>query len=245
MRTIFLISLVTLALNSTASKQDSLVNLIFNLAYNMNYEQAEILLNENKNNIDEFYFAVLEIDMSYWENVTGTDNTNHKAFETTLKKYSIEEAVNFNQKGIQLIELSYQLRYELKRFKLFSAISTHKKTKLLFDEIKQDPRIQTSANPELFELYNSMFLYFSNYLKPFGGKSADKKCQQAIDTMKTLANSDRLMTKTLASYILGRTYIKYENKPERGIPYFQFLSDYFPGNTKFPELLIECQNKTN
>jgi len=211
----------------------------------MNYEQAEKLMYENKNLIDEFYFAVLEIDMNYWRNVTGTNNSNYKAFEITLDKYEIEQAKTFNQKGIQLIQLSYQLRYQLKRFKLFSAISTHKKTKILFTEIKNDPLKQSIENPDLFQLYNSMFLYFSNYLKPFGGKSKDKNCKQAITTMESLSESKTIMTETLASYFLGRTYLKYENTPDLGITHFKKLTKMYPGNAKFPELLEECKKKAN
>lgn len=240
MHRILFILILFFATAGKAKTQDSLINGIFNLAYNMNYKQAEKILAENKNNIDVFYFAVLEIDISYWKNVTGTDKPQYEAFEKTLAKYSLQETKNFNEKGILLIQLSYQLRYELKRFKLISALSTHKKTKLLFDVLKKDPRLQNSENAELFELYSSMFLYFSNYLKPFGGNSADKNCEQAIATMKTLANSEQVMTKTIASYILGRTYLKYENTPELGISYFNNLTKMYPGNTLFPGLLEKC-----
>lgn len=245
MRTIFLILFLNLALTSAANVQDSVVNRIFNLAYNMDYGQAEKLLVENRNNIDEFYFAVLEIDMSYWKNVTGTNTPNYDAFEITLDKYTIELTKTFNQKGIQLIQLSYKLRYELKRFRLFSAISTHKNTKLLFAELKTDPQIRSLENPDLFELYDSMFLYFSNYLKPFGGKKKAENCLKAITTMEKLAKSERIMTKTLASYFIGRTYLKYENSPELGVKYFKTLSATYPGNTKFLELLEECKEKGN
>ncbi len=245
MRTILFISFLFFAFTGKAATQDSLTNQIFNLAYNMEYEQAEKLLGENKNNIDSFYFAVLEIDMSYWKNVTGTDKPNYGAFEITLDKHTLEQAQTFNQKGIQLIQLSYQLRYELKRFKLFSAISSHKKTKVIFNELKNNPQMQTIDNPDLFELYNSMFLYFSNYIKPFGGKSKDVNCKLAIATMENLAKSEKLMTRTLSAYFLGRTYLKYENTPELGIVHFKTLSKIYPGNTKFPELLTECEEKVN
>lgn len=245
MRTLFFIILLSFACNIHAATQDSLVNRIFNLAYNMDYERAENLLIANESNIDKFRFAVLDIDMSYWKNVTGTNNPDYETFEHTLNKYTIQQAKNFNQKRIQLFQLSYQLRYELKRFRLFSAISTHKTTKLLFDELKDDPQVKTIENPDLFELYNSVILYFTNYLKPFGGKSKEDNCQKAIASMKRLAQSDQQMTKTLASYFLGRTYLKYENTPELGINYFETLTKIYPGNTKFPELLEKCQKKGN
>lgn len=245
MRITSIILLLFFTIKSYATPQDSVVTRIFNLAYNMNYEQAEKLLLENKNNIDEFHFAVLDIDMSYWKNVTGTNTPNYDAFETTLNNYYLEFAKTFNQKGIQLIQLSYQLRYQLKRFRLISAISTHKKTKLLFIDLKNDSLMNSMENAELFQLYDAMFLYFSNYIKPFGGKSKDENCNKAIATMERLTKSERTMTKTLASYLLARTYLRYENTPKLGLNHFKFLSDTYPKNTKFPELLEECREKGN
>lgn len=245
MRTFIILSFLLFAFAGKAAKQDSLVNQIFNLAYNMQYQEAERLLKENKNNIDSFYFAVLEIDMSYWKNVTGTKQPNYDAFEITLEKYTHEQAFTFKQKGIQLIQLSYQLRYELKRFQLFSAISSHKKTKVIFYELKDIPQLQHLDNADLFELYSSMFLYFSNYIKPFGGKSKAVNCKLAIASMENLAKSNRLMTRTISAYFLGRTYLKYENTPKLGIVHFKNLSKMYPGNTKFPELLKECEEKVN
>lgn len=245
MRSIFIVLLLIFTISSYATPPDSVVTRIFNLAYNMNYQQAEKLLFENKSKIDEFHFAVLDIDMSYWKNVTGTNNPNYDAFETTLNNYSFEFAETFNEKGIQLIQLSYQLRYELKRFRLISAISTHKKTKLIFDELKDNPLMNSVENAELFQLYNSMFLYFSNYIKLFGGKSKNDNCKKAITSMEELTKSDKIMTKTLASYFAAKTYLKYENTPQLGLKHFTFLSNTYPGNTKFTELLEECREEVD
>ncbi|MCY1721768.1 hypothetical protein OU798_15545 [Prolixibacteraceae bacterium Z1-6] len=243
MRTVFLITFLILAIAGKASEKDSLVNRIFNLAYNQQYEAAETLLQKNKTNIDALYFAVLEIDMSYWKNVTGTHDPNYKAFENTLSLYETESPETFNQKGIQLIQLSYKLRYELKRFKLIDAVFTHNKTTTLFGQLKTDSEMQNVGDPELFQLYNAMFLYFSNYLKPFGGKSKKESCKQALQEIESLANSENLVTKTIASYSLGRTYLKYEDAPEKGISYFRILAELYPGNKKFPELIGECEEK--
>ncbi len=87
MRFAFLISFLFFALNSLASVNDSLLNRIFNLTYNQEYLLADSVLQSNKENIEDIYFAVLEIDLSYWKNVTGTNTPNYKAFEETQQKY--------------------------------------------------------------------------------------------------------------------------------------------------------------
>lgn len=234
---------VCTGLSGAASESDSLVNRIFNLTYNQEYDLAGSILQANKENIDKIHFTVLEIDMSYWKNVTGTNNPDYKAFEATQQNYNTETTSTFEQKTIQLITLSYQLRYELKRYKFFSAISTHKKTKTVFDELKTNTRTQEFEQQELLQLYNSMFSYFDNYLNPFGGKAKKSISEEALLNMEELANSDQEMVKTLASYFVAKTYLKYEKVPEKGIPYFQYLCKKYPDNLKFTELLNECKNK--
>lgn len=242
MRICLIILTLCIALNCSANTRDSLVNLVFNLAYNMNYDEAELILSENKSGLDDIRYAVLDIDMSYWKNVTGTDSPDYPAFEATLNKYSSGNFKGDDEKSVQLIRLSYQLRYEVKRLKLISAISTHQKTKDLFEELKADAQMQS---PELFQLYNSMFLYFSNYLKAFGGKTKKENCRKAIASMEQLTESDDMMVKTLSSYFLGRTFLKYENDPGKGIRHFEYLKDIYPGNKKFPELLEECRKEAD
>lgn len=243
-RIVIIISFLFFTLNSEANNQDSLVNRIFNLTYNQEYILANSILQTNKDKIDELYFTVLEIDMSYWKNVSGTNNPNYKAFEETQQKYQSETNTTFEQKAIQLITLSYQLRYELKRYKLVNAIFTHKKTKTIFDELKTNAHTTEFKQQELLQLYSSLFSYFDNYLNPFGRESKKAFRKQALLEMEKLANSNEKMVKTLASYFVGKTYLKYEKLPEKGIPYFQYLCNQYPGNIKFPELLNNCKKQT-
>lgn len=195
MRTILILTFLVLTITAKASKQDSIVNRIFKLAYNQEYEEAAILLNSNKSEIDKFYFAVLDIDMSYWKNVTGTEKPKYEVFEKTLEKYNTLSVETFNQKGIQLIQLSYQLRYELKRFKLIDAVFTHKKTKVLFEELKNNQQMQSIRDPKLVQLYSSMFLYFSNYINPFRGESNKENCKRSLSTMEIFRNRKALLQK--------------------------------------------------
>jgi hypothetical protein len=224
--------------------QDSLINRIFHLAYNQEYELADSLLQTNKSNIDVLYFAVLEMDMSYWKNVTGTHEPNYSAFEKTLLKYDSETAETLNQKGIQLIQLSYQLRYEMKRYKFINAAFTYNKTKIVFDELVDHSRWQEFDQPELIELYNNMFRYYENDWKPFKGKSRELKCQQALLNIESLTLSQNEIVNTMASYFLAKTYLKYEKQPQKGIPYFLKLTNLYPNNRMFLELLEECRNES-
>lgn len=238
---IYLLAALSLFVARQGIAQETVSNRIFNLVYNMEYLEAKKMLHAEKASIDKLTYSVLEIDLSYWENVTGTNNPNYDAFEKTLKKYSIDTLYGVEKKGIQLIYLSYKLRYELKRYKFIDALFTHKKTKVLYDELKHIPKNKSFDNPDLYEIYNSMFLYFSNYLKPFGGEERILQSKSAISKMEELTKSGRPMSQAFSNYFLGKTYLKYEKEPAKAIPYFKTLLQKYPNNSMFTKLLEECK----
>ncbi|WP_319482819.1 hypothetical protein [uncultured Draconibacterium sp.] len=227
-----------------SSTQDSLVERIFNEMYNQHYSRAEEMLRTNKDDIDSVFFAVLSVDMSYWKNVTGTDTPDYPAFETDLQQLSPTNPTSTTQQAIRLVTLSYQLRYELKRFKLIKAISTRQETKALFSLLKPNETLPPEQQ-ELYQLYSALFQYFDNYLKPFFVSDKTENCSKALITMAGLYQSESRITKTLVAYFLGKTWLKYENEPENAIEYFQWLNKSYPKNIKFDELLTECNKQLN
>lgn len=233
--------IIFLIVSFSVNAQDSIVGTVFHEIYNQHYQSANELLTQNKNRIDSIYLTVLKIDLSYWENVTGTDNPEYGKFETDLSQFVVDNPTTLNQKVRQLIVLSYQLRYELKRFQIFSAISTRKKTKILFEEMKEEQNNLPAEYKPIFVLYNSLFLYFDNYLKPFFAAGKKENCHKALWTMGELRNSPQKLTKTLTNYFLGKTYLKYENDPGKALPCFVWLSKNYPNNSKFREFLNESK----
>ena len=225
-----------------SSTQDSLVERIFNEMYNQHYSRAEEMLRTNKDDIDSIFFAVLSVDMSYWKNVTGTDTPDYPAFEQDLQQLSPTNPTSSTQQAIQLVTLSYQLRYELKRFKLIKAISTRQETKALFNALKPNEALPPEQQ-ELHCLYSALFQYFDNYLKPFFVSDKTKNCSEALTAMAGLYQSESRITKTLVAYFLGKTWLKYENDPTNAVGYFQWLHKNFPENIKFKELLDECNKQ--
>ncbi|WP_321348079.1 hypothetical protein [uncultured Draconibacterium sp.] len=242
MRKIAILLFVFLSSQCFASPQDSLVERIFNEMYNQHYGQAEEMLRENKNNIDSIFFAVLSVDMSYWKNVTGTDTPDYPAFESDLHQLSPTNPTSSTQKAIRLVTLSYQLRYELKRFKLIKAISTRQDTKALFTSLKTNEELPPEQL-ELYQLYSALFQYFDNYLKPFFVSDKKENCSEALKTMTSLYQSESRITKTLVAYFLGKTWLKYENDPQNAVAYFQWLHKSYPENIRFEELLEECNKQ--
>lgn len=227
-----------------SSANDSLLHRVFNLTYNMEYEEADSLLKTTSKQIDKFYFAVLTVDLSYWRNVTGTNHPDYKAFEKTLGNFKIEHPATLDEKIISLITLSYGLRYELKRFKIFDAISTRKKMMQLYEELFAKNLALKPEQKELFEVYSALIIYFNSYLKPSFSQSKKMRMNEAVKTMQNGTVSKSKLIQTLSSYFLGKTLLKYEKEPEKAVQYFEALHLLYPNNFKFAELLLSSKRGT-
>lgn len=235
----FLLCTISLLFSSSiiAWAQYNVDENIFRQIYNQKYDSAQILLQANETNIDPIYFAVLDIDCSYWKNVTGTDTPNYPEFEQTLQKYICENADSDIEKVIRLISLSYRLRFQIKRYQLIGAVSTRKQTMELFRELQAKANTLPPDQQELFQLYNALIVYFDNFLKPFWVNDKDKKMDRAVQNMEKLTRSKQLIVQTLSNYFLGKIYLKYEKEPEKAQTNFKWLSKTFPYNLKFVEYL--------
>ncbi|WP_297089294.1 hypothetical protein [uncultured Draconibacterium sp.] len=124
MQKFIILLLLFLSSSAFSAKKDSIVERIFNEIYNQHYSQAEKMLRSNQENIDSVFFVVLSVDLSYWKNVTGTNTPDYQSFENHIQDLSPINPASTTHQAIRMVTLSYQLRYELKRFKLMKAIST-------------------------------------------------------------------------------------------------------------------------
>ena len=223
--------------------QEKPVETIFRCIYNMEYNKADSLLVFHRTEIDPYYLAVLEIDKSYWENVTGSDEPDYNAFEKTLKNQETHIDQGLQQQAIRLITFSYQLRYEIKRLHFFDAAFTRKKTMDLFKELKNRSNELSAEQQQLFVLYNALIMYFDNFLKPFFISSKRQNMKQTLADMERMANAENTVVKTLAAYFAGRTWLKFERNPVRAERHFSFLNENYPGNKKFAEYLADCRER--
>jgi len=240
MRNLLVFIVFIFAILPNARGQELPEQQVFRMIYNQEYPDAEHLLKSMHDSIDPMYYAVLDIDLSYWKNVTGTDEPDYAAFEQTLETYTLSHTGNVEEKEVQLITLSYRLRYQLKRYQLFRAITTRKKTVDLFNEFKTRDNNFSNEQLQLFRLYDALILYFDNYLKPFFVSGKHDAMQEAIQEMERLTRSNQMIIRTLSAYFLGKIYLNYENQPKEGVAYFQWLSEEYPENKKFRELLLEA-----
>lgn len=244
MRSLTVFLIVWLLPVSRVCAESELPLRIFRYIYNQQYDSAHILLNKNKAQLDRFYFTLLEVDLAYWENITGTDNPDYIAFENLLTKYDLDESTTREEKTISLIRLSYQLRYDYKRYHFFSALHTRNKTIALHNEIKTDLQLSNQDQTSIFRLYNALILYFNQYPSRYFSGTARSELENAISEMTALNASDSEIIRTLSAYFLGKIYLQYEKTPEKAVQLFTYLTKNYPNNQKFKEYLNECRQKS-
>jgi len=245
MQKVLLFILIIFSACYQSQANDDISLQIFRLIYNQQYDSAHIVLQENKNHLDRFYSTVVEIDLSYWEHVTGTNNPDYTAFENTLDKYDLKEPITQEEKIISLIVLSYQLRYDFKRYHFVSALQTRKHTMILYNELKNSETALNQSQVEVFRLYHALIQYFNHYPKKYFSDNSRTEMQTAIREMEPLTKSSFEMVKTLSSYFLGKIFLQYEKEPGKSIELFSYLIKEYPLNQKFPEYLEECEVKAN
>lgn len=241
---ILLIPLFTvLFLFCKAGTKDSLEYRVFDLIYCQEYASADSLLRKAKPAIDPIYFAVLHLDLKYWQHITGTSEPNYKAFENILSSYEQDNSRSHNNQVKLLIASSYKLRYELKRFKLFDAINTRKKTLILFDQLKTETTELKAEEEALLDLYSALISYFNYFLKPFFINGKKKEMAIALQEMTALSKSINPITSTLASYFVGKILLRYEKQAENARGHLVFLCNRYPENMRFKELLLDCEDQ--
>lgn len=228
---------------ASVKANENLTNQIFRLIYNQQYDSAHFVLNQNKHSLDKFYRTVLEIDLSYWENVTGTDDSNYEMFETTLENPEVQNPETLDEQAVELVVQSYRLRFELKRYQIFSALKTRKSTLELYNSLINKKLTFSLEQTEVFKLYSALISYFNHYMGSYFSRNSKTDLHNALLEMEKLSVSDFEMVKTLSSYFLGKIYLQYEKEPEKGVHLFEYLRQNYPHNQKFQEYLQECQEK--
>lgn len=218
---------------------------IFELIYNSHFHEAADLLQASKENLDPFQFTILEIDLSYWKNILASESPDFEAFENTIQKYHLQQAETQDQKVSQLIFLSYKLRYELKRYKFHKALATQRKTKNLYEDLKNNETINTELQQNLLVIYGALIEYFDNYWVRFLNKKKRQNSLKALNKIDEHCSSEYKSVSTLATYLTGKIYLKYENKPEHAQSYFHVLKENYPDNSVFIELYQECELKSH
>ncbi|MCG6187505.1 hypothetical protein [Maribellus maritimus] len=233
-----LLFLTTLSKPVFSSENDSIVTNVFSHIYNEQYAEAHATISANRANLESFYTDVLTIDLFWWEFVQAKQNNEkQKVFLSFLEKFDSTYVNDAELKQRQLIKNSYQIRYEFKRFNIIGAINTRATIKKLLDEITSENLDYPENRMKLLSLYSSLFQYFDNLINPLFSKNRREIRAKALVEVEGFTGENDIIVKTLSLYFLGRIYLNIEKDDKKGIRYFTELSEYYPKNKLFKEVL--------
>jgi hypothetical protein len=244
LRILLLFILTVFATSGFSQQNDKVVDDVFEYFYNQQFAEADSLLKLHNEEIEPFYFDIITIDLNWWRHVFYPSELNSQQFNALLKSMKQENTNTPEEKIKHLVWLSYQLRFEFKRYNIFGAIRLRSEIKKLLEEIKVNELNYSNNRIKLFHLYNALFRYFDNILNPFFSENIRSERQSALLEIEGYTRDDDLIISTLASYFLGKIYLNIEKDPAKGNQHFKTLTERYPQNTIFRELLSESAKKS-
>jgi len=225
-------------LNST----DSIADNVFTLIYQHKLQSAEQQLDAEKQQLDDFYFLLLNLDLHWWKYRTNDTKENDEKLDQLLSKLDVDNAKTDWQKMQQLLVQSYRLRYEKTKLNFIGMLRTRSKMKELTDEIKLDALPVKGTQHKLFESYVIMFQYIED-INFLNSQSNSGNRKELLTRMETFASDNDIMLNTIARFFLARMYQKVEKEPQTGLSYYKTLTATFPTNTTFAKYKKECEEK--
>lgn len=239
---IILLLLLSVQLNVFADENDMVVNRIFTLIYNQQFDAAENLLAVESDVLNPFYSLVLNTDLLWWRYSISNSKEDAQNLKTAFNRIDNSIENKSMDKIYELIRKSYELRYERKRYNLIGVLIIRSDINRLLTEINFGQIPLSGEQLELFQLYVAMFQYFE-FINPFSIFSKPDVRLIPLHKMEKYASANDLIIYTLAHYFLGRIYQKVEKEPQKAKIHFEVLSERFPENTLFKEYVDECAAK--
>jgi len=239
---LIIIVLTLFQIKGFSNENDSTVNRIFTLIYNQQFEKADSMLSVNEKVIDPFYVTILKTDLYWWKYSISRSSKDAKELSRVLDNLNSVSNNSVERKVTELIQRSYQMRYERKRYNLIGVIFIRKDINYLLQELKEEKLPLTGNELKLFSLYVAIFQYFE-FVNPFSFHKNSEEQNQSIKLMEKYAKENDIMLNTLSNYFLGRIYQKIEKDYLKAQTCFEVLAGRFAENEIFKEYVEECKGK--
>lgn len=217
-------------------RNETVTDAIFTYIYNQQFQKADSMLQAQNGQMDAFYFDVLTIDLYWWKHILFPSEIDSRQINVIIKTMEQENTDTPDKKIKHLVWLSYQLRFELKRYNIIGAIRLRFEIKKLLEEIETSELNYSKNRIKLYHLYNSLFRYLNNILNPLFSEDIRNERKSALLEIEGYTREDDLIISTLSGYFLGKIYLNIEKEPEKGKACFKLLSERFPQNELFATL---------
>jgi hypothetical protein len=233
---IFVVSMISFSQVGFSTKKDTTVQNIFTLIYNQQFAEAEKALEQKNASVDLFYNNILKLDLFWWKYSLSKSKHDAKVLNQVIDEFENSKQTTLEAKINNLIKMSYEMRYEIKRYNFVGAFIIRSEVRKQVELIKKDDLSFLGDKRNLFDFYLTLFDYFDENMNPFSFGSKSDKYLQSLATLEKYSSDNDLILSTMAHYFLGRIYTKVEKQPEKGKVHFKVLSERFPKNSLFKEL---------
>ncbi|MBN1388737.1 MAG: hypothetical protein JW965_09840 [Bacteroidales bacterium] len=231
-----LLSFSTRALPGTNDKNKDFEK-IFNLIYNQEFDQANIQLIQSRNKLDKWEYQVLDLDLLWWEALSGDSREDYERFESALKIYSSDLKQSRSPDNLEeLINLSYSFRLAALKGNLFTMMLDFVRINHIIQKFETD-RL-TTEQKQVFKIYMGLFnigkskLLFNN----------SKLREEGIEILESNINSANPVYQTLSCYFLSKIYLELDKTPSKARIYCEQLCNAYPTNKIFIYNLELCNN---
>jgi hypothetical protein len=228
--------LTLIHIQSFSNENDSTLTSIFTLIYNQQFPEAEKELEKNNTGLEPFYYNILKLDLFWWKYSLTRSKEDAKALKDVLEKLDKSDKNTGEEMVNELIQTSYQMRYEVKRYNLIGALIIRSDVRKQIDVLKNEDLAFLGDRQKLFDFYLVLIDYFDESMNPFLFGKKTEEYAKSLLTLENYSREDDLILSTMAHYFLGRIYTKVEKQPEKGRIHFKILAHRFPENTLFYQL---------
>jgi hypothetical protein len=214
---------------TTDVEKDS-INSIFFYIYNQEFDLAEKELKANKESLKYFTNNWLYCDLLWWKAISKNDQKSLNKLQLFLeKKLLLIDEKSEEEKLIKIVYINYLMRIAAIKKQNFRTL------KYFFQINRFYKRFDSSLlNPFQKDLYNvflSVFTISKNKYILFNKEDEDPH----FKILENYANSNDLITKTMAQYFLIKIYTDIKETPKPAKIYAKALFKQYPKNKVFFE----------
>ena len=209
---------------------------IFNLIYNQQFNEASLELVRAKNKLDKWEYHMLNLDLLWWEAVSGNSREDYARFESALENYSSDLKHRQGPDSLEeLINLSYSFRLAALKSNLLPMMLDFLRINHIIQRLETDKL--TMDQQEIFNIYLALFsigkskLLFNN----------TRLREEGIEILESSLTSLNPVYQTISCYFLSKIYLELEQSPAQARIYCEQLCKTYPGNKIFIYNLELCR----
>lgn len=209
---------------------------VFDLIYKQQFSDASHELMQSKNRLDRWEYHILNLDLLWWEMISGNNANDYDRLESALAKHTSYLKNSENPDSLEeLINLSYSLRLAaIKNNSFVMMVNIYRINRIIE---RMDTNSLSTEQQEIFTIYTAMFnigkskLFFPN----------SKLRRESITILESNISSVNPVYKTISCYFLSKVYLELDRSPAKARIYCKHLCNIYPGNKIFIYNLEQCQ----